>query len=324
MKYFLIGIIFILYGCNAAGMWKDANIPIEIIQEVSEVRNALFETIKHKDSRKFKKLVSEVFLNTTKIDLNAMLESLDAALPLDDFQIENEFYSISLQNERPINVMTGATGDHDYKIVYKAMNRKSYVIFGSFSGKLEDGSITLIFSKYDTEWKIDFIGTGLYKILNKDAFDLYTEAKILYNQKYLIDAVLYMSMSIQCQKPSGNNWQYIKESEMNDFRDKLLKEYTDNYKFPITLNDIETKPQIKSIVPQKLNEGYFPMIIYATNISMQDTSLLSVECDEIHSRLETVLPGLAKNKKYIFYRAKEKSKFGSNFINHYGLVRNYE
>ena len=157
--------------------------------------------------------------------------------------------------------------------------------------------------------------------MDKDAFDWYQTAKSDYDKGYLIDAANDLTLSYQLRKPANQFWQYQKEQEIEGYEQKVMADINSKFSFPMTVDYVKTKPQIFRIFPQGMNEGYFPAIFYITNIDMNDTTKLSKECNEIHSKIGELYKGIDKNKKMIFYRAFKSIPTGTNPVENYGFVR---
>ena len=256
-----------------------------------------------------------------KGDLNNLMQLVKGRLKISDFEILNEFYQKNASANVNTQVLTGKTNNHDYIIGFESFNKEIYVSVGYFKDDLYEKSITLIYGKYGNTWKLNIINLGVLRIMKKDAFDWYQVAKINFDKGYLIDAVCNLGIANQVLKPANQQWQYQKEKEILEFGQKVIAQTYKKHTFPITINYVNTKPSIFRIIPQGMENGYFPMISYTTSINLNDTISLSKECDEIHSKIEEQFNGITKNNKLILYRAYKTIPNGNEQVEQYGFIR---
>ena len=87
------------------------------------------------------------------------------------------------------------------------------------------------------------------------------------------------------------------------------------------MNAIKTNPQIINIFPQGMQDGYFPMVEYLTNIDLKNTVSTKEENNLIHKSIGQVFKGLDKGKKFIFYKAYSQMPNGKTPVPTYGFVK---
>jgi hypothetical protein len=186
---------------------------------------------------------------------------------------------------------------------------------------LDEFIVTNIYGKYPEGWKLNIIQFGQYKVNGQTAPELYSKAKAEYENGYLIDAANNMFLSSIAANPTNNFWQYQEENEMKKFYEKVITEINSEYKFPMTIETIGSKPQILSIYPQRTVEGYFTMIEYLTSFDLKDTIQTKAEYEKIHSEIVKIFNGIEKDKDYIFYRAFSEMPDGKTPVPTYGFVK---
>ena len=260
-------------------------------------------------------------MEKSKSNLSNIIKQGNQRFSKNEFKILNEFYQKNTKKNTLTRVWTSLSGDHDYTIGFKALNKESFVTVGYFENDLNQVCLTLIYGKYGRKWKINIISIGTLRIMNKDAFDWYEIAKSDYEKGYLIDAANDLSLANQLLKPANEYWNYQNAKEITKYRDIVKAKIYGQFTFPLTVEYVKTKPQIFQIYPQEINEGYFPMILYTTKNSMSDTIKLSKECDELHKKIGDLFKGIDKNNKMIFYRAYRSIPNDTTEVENYGFIR---
>jgi len=180
--------------------------------------------------------------------------------------------------------------------------------------------IMAIYGKYDNDWKINILQFGQYSLFSKLAPDYYKLAKVSYDKSYLIDAVNYIGLAKLCLRPANDFLQYQKEKEINEFYDKIMKEVNSKYQFPLTLDNIASKPKVFRISPEMINEGFFPMVYYLTDINLKDTTALKLENEKIKKEVGQLFTGIDQDKKFVFYWAFNEVPDGKKLVEHYGYI----
>lgn len=319
----LFASIFIT-SCNVGGMWKDDNIDPDVKSEIHKLNYEIIDGFIENNPDKVFSVCSEDLVKKSKNEFTNLIYQVRQSFSKEDFKILNEFYQKNTSENAHTNVMTGISGNHDYIIGFKTLNSEMFVSVGYFDNDLNQTCITMIYGKYGDKWKLNIMQVGTLRIMDKDAFDWYVEAKSKYEKGYLIDAANDIALSSQLIKPANQFWQYQKEKEIQEFGEKIMADINSQFTFPMTVDYVETKPQIFRIYPQGMNEGYFPMVQYTTTIDINDTTSLSRECDEIHSKIGELYNGINVDKKMIFYRAFKSIPTRNASVENYGFIRENE
>jgi hypothetical protein len=319
----IISGLLLLMSCSVGGQWSDENIDPKVKAEINEFNKHIIDGLSTKDPEKIKSVASDKLLEQAK-DLETMVTSGNWTIDPTKFRIKNQFYLKKSADGTDSRVFTGLTGDHDYTIHFKAINKEMFISVGYLEDDLQSLALTMVYGKYDDNWKLNILQIGLLDIENKDAIDWYRLAQENFNKGNLVDAALDFTLVSQCLKPANQLWQYGLESEINDFGQKVNQEVNKTYNFPITVETIKSKPQIFQVFPQGMSEGFHPSVYYVTALNLNDTTALSKECTEIHKNIGQVFKGLDRDKKYIFYRAFERLPTNNENVNNYGFQRSGE
>lgn len=325
MKKGLIAIsgLLLLLSCSVGGQWSDENIDPKIKTEINELNNHIIDGLATKDPEKIKSVASAKLLEQSK-DLETMVMSGNWKIDPTKFQIKNQFYLKKSADGTDSKVFTGLTGDHDYTIHFKAINKEMFISVGYLEDDLQRLALIMVYGKYDDIWRLNILQIGLLDIENKDAIDWYREAQKNFSKGNVVDAALNFTLVSQCLKPANQLWQYGLESEINTFGQKVTQEVNKTYTFPITVESIKSRPQIFRVFPQGMSEGFHPSVYYVTTLNISDTTALSKECTEIHKNIGQVFKGLDQDKKYIFYRAFERLPINNEEVSNYGFLRKGE
>lgn len=321
-KTSLILLLIILFqSCNlsTSKFQKDQSIDTKTRQEIKTLNDKLFQAITKNDLPKVQSLMSPGLLEKFGNDSNKLI-NLISSKELDNYSILDE-YSIQASASK-INIIlpSGNSQDNDYIFSFQSPNKDSYVSLLLLNNFNNQFLLAAVYGKYQNEWKLNILKFGEYSFLGKTAFDYFRMAKESVNKSYLIDAVNNILVSIDLLQPSGSYLQFIKEKEIKEFGDSLLQQANTKYKFPMTLSNIETKPQVFKIFPQVTEDGFFPMVYYHTNISLKDTISLKSENLKIRKEVDSIFTGIDKGKKFIYYWAFNEMPEEKKLVDRYGFV----
>ncbi len=128
----------------------------------------------------------------------------------------------------------------------------------------------------------------------------------------------------QLGNPVGDFFHYRNEDAMRIFFSTVLDDANNKFKFPVTVTQLKTMPQIFSVSPQytgdAANQGIVPLIKYKTNIKLTDTVALKAENKDLQSVIGVVFKGIDQNNKLILYQAYNLADGKPNNL-HYGFIQ---
>ena len=315
--------VLILNSCNSGivGAWKNNNIDNYKRDQIKILNDKLFNGLRNNDVASVKSLLSDVLLEKSGGDLESIISKVSSYSLPDKYRILDEYYVRNSTTGIINTIPSGLSGENDYIIKFLALNKEMYISLilpNEFDNEL---LITIIYGKYGNDWKINVLQFNQYSFFGKTAPDYFKIAKERYEKSYLIDAVNNISISRQCLRPAVNEiFQYLKEKEINEFYDKVMTEVNTKFKFPMTLDEIKTKPQIFRITPELMAEGFVPTIFYLTEINLKDTVALKIEYEQIKNEANQLFTGINKDKQFVFYWAFNEIPVGQNKVNRYGFI----
>jgi len=319
---FLFSSLFaiLLTSCTLSETKKDNQIDPLIKNQIHKLNERIVDGFVENKPEKVFTLCSEKLL-AKKGDIKILMQLVSSRLKKKDFKILNEFYQKNASKKNIGVISSGKTSLHDYQLRYESLNKEMYVVVGYFTDSTDQKCFTFIYGKSGENWKLNNLQAGILKIMNKDAIDWYLLAKSDYNKGFLIDAICKLGISTQLLKPSNHMWKYENENEILAFEQKITKQTYATYHFPITVKGIKTKPVIFRVYSQNIPEGYFPSILYTTSIDMTDIPKLSMECNEIHSKIGQLFKGISTNNKMILYRPMKTIPTGTEKAKQYGFIK---
>jgi hypothetical protein len=83
---------------------------------------------------------------------------------------------------------------------------------------------------------------------------------------------------------------------------------------------VPTHPRIFSISTQTTPDGVFPLVYYMSSIKLKDTAALRKENEIIKKVTGKVIPGIDKDKKYVFYDAYNEWPRSDRSVDRYDMT----
>ena len=329
MKNYILYLILITItfsSCNVGtyGNQRNDNIDEKLRREIRKLDKKIIDGIANNKPSKIKSLLSDKLIEKSGSDISKYIDQVNNFVKSNNYNILDQYYVNNSTTGIGNTLISGVDGVNDYTLNYRALNKEMFISLLLTDNGMDKILITNIYGKYPDGWKLNILQFGQYTVNNKTATELYNQAKKEYENKYLVDATNNMLLSSQVSNPGNGYIKYNKSKEMENFYDKLLIEIKEKYAFPITMDKIESKPKIINILPQRMEEGYFPMVNYVTKIDLTDTLKIRIENDKINNNIDNLFTGLTKNKKYVFYKAFSSMPNGKNKIPTYGFVKETE
>ncbi len=329
MKQLLILLILAIAGLQScdvgtSGTWKDENIDQSLKNKIETLDKKVLEAVTSNNPALIKTIMSQKLLEKSGDNIDQLIEKVGGVISSKDFRVLNQFHVKNTTTGIGNTVLSGISGDNDYIIHYQALNKEMFISLIIPKNELDELIITNIYGKYPDGWKLNILQFGQYKVNGQTATELYLKAKSEYDKGFLIDAANDMFLSLRVANPANSFWQYQKDDEMKKLYETVLADIQEKYSFPMTLDGVDSKPQIMNIFPYGMQEGYFPMVEYITSIDLKDTVKTKVENDQIHQSIGKVFKGLDKEKKYVFYKAYNEIPNGKTPVPTYGFVKEFK
>lgn len=270
------------------------------------------------DSKSMEDLLSKEMIADNSTD--AKVKNIGHQMVADSFTRVEEYYVVNKYIEKD-TINTEVKGINAHKLIYPADGEEMYIVF--YMPQRKDlpnkQMITAVYAKLSYGWKLTFLELQPYTLNGKTAPELFKSAQQHYANHHLIDAVNNTTLAITCLNPSGI-WKYDKDDEVRQFYYKVLNEAAKIYKFPTVITQVSTRPGIIGFFNKTTAEGNFPIVSYLTKIKLRDTAAVRNENLQIRKAIGTLMPGLDKNNKYIYYMAYNEQPTYSKQMPHFDMV----
>jgi hypothetical protein len=318
---FVILIVLIFQSCNfsTSKFRKDQSIDAATRGEIKKLNDKLFNGITTNNLTELKSLMLPALADKFGSDLDKSIKQI-GDLQIDNYSILDEYSNHASAAGIIITLSSGNNDDNDYFFTYGCPSKDSYVSLLLLNNIGNQFLLTAVYGKYPEGWKLNIFKLAQYSCFGKTAPDYFKMAQVSYKKSYLIDAVNDISLSNMLLRPAGDHLQFVNEKEIKDFEDSLMEDVNGRYQLPLTLTAIDSKPKIFRIFPQPIQEGFFPMVCYLTEINLKDTIALRLENKNIRKEVDSIFTGLDKDKRFIFYRAFNEMPAEHKTVNYHGFV----
>ena len=309
----------LLSACSLSETKKDDQIDPRIKNEIHTLNKRIVDGLIENKIQHILPICNDRLRNR-KGEIKRLMQLVKGTLKKSDFRILNEFYQKNAAKKGFATLSSGKGNIHDYQIRYDSRNKEMYVVVAYFQDSLYQKSFTFFYGKQNNEWKLTNIQAGALKIMHKDAVDWYLQAKSEYQQGDLMDALCHIGLATNILNPVNHMWEYAKEKEIHSFEQKLTKETYSKYKFPHTVDYVETKPVIYRVYSQIMPEGCLPLVLYTTTIDLKNVPELAKECNSMHEKIGQLFKGIDKNNKTIIYQPLKNAPTGTDIDNKYVFI----
>lgn len=316
--------LVLLAACNSFETYQDENISQSMRDDIAVLDQKIIDAVVSNDVDLILTLSSEDLLSEKKDSLVNLITQVSPFIKSNEYEILNQYYITNFSRGNDCNIQSGTDSTKDYRLVFTASNRETFVSLLKLKDEYNGILLSIIYGKYDDEWKINIMYFGLYSIHGKTANDYLTSAREKYDKGLLMDAFLDMMICMEIIYPGGDYLLYLSETEMHKFTNKIIDGIEETMSFPLPLEELETKPQIVSIYPQIIDEGIFPMIEYLTQVNIDDTIQGKIENDKIHNVIDKYIKGITDNKKYVFYKAFNEMPDGEKDLPFHEFIQEVE
>ncbi|MGZ3766419.1 MAG: hypothetical protein ACXVB0_21320 [Mucilaginibacter sp.] len=297
----LLTVFSVLKDCNTAapGRWKNEKISAAQREDFHALNAQVLEGLKANSPRQMESVMSKEF-----IDDNSRLRLIELCsnrLKEGNYTLMDEYYIVHNTIGKK-TLEADIPGINNYSLDYTADTKEMYIAFFVPKSIPNQYMISAEYCKYDYGWKLNHLELNPYTLNGKTGPELFEEAKKMYKKKYLLDAVNTAQLAEVCLTPV-EGWQYPNESDMKHFYTKIVDEINMKYVYPFTVKQVPSHPRIFSISTKTTPEGVFPEVFYMSSIKLKDVAGLNRENENIKKVIGRLMPGIDKDKKYVFYNA---------------------
>jgi hypothetical protein len=170
---------------------RGKSIDQSIRAEIDSLNNVVVKSILNNSPNPIKLLLSESHSESDKQKLDETIKIMSSTLISENYIIFDEFHVVNseIKMKTTLNSNSGVEKDtNDYKLVYTSGAKESYVSLLIQNIGSCERMITLLYGKYDGQWKIDVLHIGSITIYGGTAPKLYYIAKEKYKSGELIPA----------------------------------------------------------------------------------------------------------------------------------------
>jgi hypothetical protein len=301
-KLFCLLIIFsALNSCkpHEPGTWKNNNIEPGTREDFHKLNNQVLEGLKANSKLQMDGLMSkDLIQDNGKLRL---IELCSNHLKDGNYVLLDEYYIVN-KDKGDKTLQSTNEGINNYSLKYNAETREMYMAFFIPKDIPNKYMISAIYCKYDYGWKLSHLEVSPYTFNGQTAAQLFDMAKEDYAKKYLLDALNNAQLAEACIEPC-QGWQYPDEAEIHKMGATIGNELNKKYLYPFTLTQVPTHPRIFSISTQKTADGVYPLVYYMSTIKLKNIAGLQKENDDIKKVIGKVIPGIDKNKKFVYFDA---------------------
>lgn len=306
-------------GCNISSSYNNDHIDPQTKKTIDQLNEQVVNGLKNNNPEEILAICSPKLAAIGKNDLYSIAQQVSGAFHTLSYKLEDQFLINNSSSEVMSSAISGMSGEHDYKIVFKALTKESIVTVGTFSDSIQTFALTTIYGKYGQDWKLNIMRIGGIRTFNMDAVDWYKMSKADLDAGHIVDAANKYIICTKLMKPA-NEWEYQKATEITEFGNILKQQINRSFTFPIEQNLNKKLVSIFYVNPEILQNGYFPLVSYVSTIPISDTLKLSLECDSLSLVIGNIFRGLDDNKAVI-YRAYNKIPSSGTNEHYYSFVR---
>lgn len=322
LNYLLfIGLTFFI-GCTVSSAnWND-HINSADRENIKILNSKIIDALAENNPTKLKKVFSDELEKKVGSDLGNFVETVHEKFKPKDYSILDEYLESNSTIGTTSTAMKGLSGEDDYKISYPILTEETYVSLLINNGAAKSELVSCVYGKYDGEWKLTVLKIGTYSFFGKTAIDFYKQAKSNYGKGNLIDAAMDILMIKETASPANDMFHYQNAETMAAFSNKVWAEVNANIVLPKKIVAIKTSPEILNVSPTPMAEGIYPTVGYLSKINLEDTVALKRENSELKKIIGNILPGIDKEKKYVFFKAYNEIPNGKTPVKSYGFILN--
>lgn len=305
--FLLYAVVFFLLtqGCGLGGSFIDTNenINADLRKQMQANNLRCISALQENNVRMVEAMCSKELLEKHAGQLPQIMEGFSSQYSAGKYRVWDEYY-IRNSVVGPTHTLRSAQRPKDnYSLRYKAVTKEMYmslmIVENTYGGVL----VSILYGKYGADWKINSLRIDQYSYFGKTGSDYYEMAKDAYAASSHVDAVNYASIADACINRMSEWWTYDHQEEFTRFSGKISREANEKFRFPIFIGDISTYPEIQSVRVEMLQDGFYPVVAYLTQIPLEDTVALENENMQLQQKIGTIFPGIDKGKRYILYEA---------------------
>ncbi len=319
-------LIILLPSCNTSqkpGIYKGEKIASGTRDKLHKLNDELLSALKTNNPEDLELLMSQGMIDDRHKRL-VTTEEISIRMKTGDYSLMSEYYIVNPPKATSASstIKERDMGINNFDLTFAKATDADEMYVALFTAKkaMQKWLITAIYNKYNYGWKVDKLEVQPYAENGLTAPELMEKAKEQLKKGYWLDGSNTASYAVNCLRPYSS-WKYVKEQEIYHFNFDALEVVKSHYKLPIIINSIPTHPRIWRIRIERTPDGSFPNVNILSTINLLDTVALRKENDAIGKSIGSVMTGIDKDKKYIYYTTYNEAKQGVAVNDHHDFVQ---
>ena len=311
-------LVFLLQACSPPkpGVYKNDQISSGKLSDFHDLNKSALNYIKSNSLKELQLMMSKDLMGNSGNE--HLVDQMSNRLADNPYDIVEEYYVVGKHKAKDSLAASG-TDVNRHALKYDTAAYETYYVFMAPKKSDNKYMISLVFAKLSYGWKITQMDLAEYTVNGKTAPELAQMAKEEYDKKYLVNAVNNMSLAAKCSTPSAL-WVYPDLNANASFYGKVLDEANKKYHYPLTLEQLPTRPMVLSISMQRNDTWTAPEVWYMTHISIKDTNEVKKENLQVRKLLSKLMPGIDKDNKYVLYDAFNEFPTASRSVDRFEMT----
>lgn len=280
--------------------YADKKIDPQIKAEIKAMNDKVMKACISDNPSLLYKLFLPELLKDSGDEIGELVRNIHHLLKSENYEVLEEFYI-----PNPPELMEGLASEtsvsNEFDVFYISSANETYISLLIPEKEYDEFLMMTVYSKEDGEWKLNNFQFGAYSIQGKKAFDLYQESKEFFNKDYLVDASNSMLLCSRIWQPANRFFKYKTQEEIVAFSNRLSEQVNKSLKFPMTIEEIPSKPKVFNIMPFPIEDGFFPMVDYVTTFEIEDSINIGKENEDLHKIMGKIFPGIDQDRDRLLY-----------------------
>lgn len=308
---FIIVFVILLASCKVEGItgigsinsWTlkmNDEIDSTITNEIEKLDEILVESIKNGDINDLTRICTGELTEIIAEDNYAFMPTVSELINDFDYEYMDKYYCTFARTANEIVTVAELSSDSFY--LYLTPKSKSiYVTLSTFQLETTELLMANVYIEQEGEWKLDTSMFSEYSSQGMNALDYYEKAKELDEEGSIIPAYIYTATSVDLLNLSSIV-SYKQAYEIKEYANYISEKANKTYDFPIKFGT-EEGIEVIGISRQITLEGYFPKIMYITDIELNDENEEAIKA-QVYAHIpeiEEYFTGLGDEFEYYVY-----------------------
>ncbi|OSZ82284.1 hypothetical protein CAP35_03175 [Chitinophagaceae bacterium IBVUCB1] len=275
-----------------------------------DVINSKINIIKKAILRKESSKILELYDASNANNLRRLsIDSLVTKVDLDSLFQDKQVLEIRTTVDNVVGIVESKFEDDDFEFNIIKLKNDGYtkLIAIKDQSNKNEWLITAVFEKNKSDWGLLFVTSKYIKADGLSAIDAYEISKAFQRKNNSIAAVYYAMLSVRLLYPCLDYFHYVKEDSVLQYAKSIISSIKSIYEFPLEIRNLNSISSIITFEPEVLNGELQVLVVLNSPTDLSDNSLLDIEVNEIHKKINTLLPGISDIGKKMHYRVVSNS-----------------